>query len=147
MEAKIIQRYAKKTIPQLLKLAQKHFNTYIRERDKKDGFFICISCNQPKALDQMNAGHYMNMGHHSRTRFDEENCFGQCVRCNLYLSGNLVGYRVGIVNKIGLEKVAALEIRAKEQVKWDKYGLIDIIETYKQKLKDLKPSIVRQLRA
>lgn len=138
MESKTIQRYAKKSIPDLLKLAQKHFNTYIRLRDQKDGYFICISCMQPKGLDQMQAGHYLSGGHNAKTRFDEDNVNGQCVRCNMYLSGNQVGYRIGLVNKIGLDKVAAIEIKMRTPHKWDKMSLVYIIETYKVKCKQLK---------
>lgn len=138
MEAKTVHRYSKSTVPQLLKIAQKHFNTYIRLRDQKDGYFICISCNIPKGLDQMHAGHYLSAGHNARTRFDEQNCWGQCIRCNYHLSGNQVGYRIGLVNKIGLEKVMEIEQKSRQIVKWDRYTLIDLIETYKAKCKEFK---------
>lgn len=138
MELKQVKRYDSKTVQQLLKIAQKWFNTYIRERDKKDGYFVCISCHMPKGLDQIQAGHFLSMGHHSKTRFDEDNCHSQCKKCNLFLSGNQIGYRIGLVNKIGLERVIALEEKSHQIVKWDRYTLIDLIETYKNKVKDLK---------
>ena len=138
MDKKTVQRYSKSTVPQLLKIAQKHFNTYIRLRDQKDGYFICISCMQPKGLDQLQAGHYLSGGHNAKTRFDEDNVNGQCVRCNMYLSGNQVGYRIGLVNKIGLDKVMAIETKMRTTNKRDRYTLIDLIETYKAKCKEFK---------
>lgn len=138
LDLKAIKRYEKKSVPDLLKIAQKWFNAYIRERDKKDGFFICISCNIPKGLDQLQAGHYLSGGHNAKTRFDEDNVNGQCVRCNMYLSGNQVGYRIGLVNKIGLDRVAAIETKMRTVNKWDRFTLIEIIETYKAKCKQFK---------
>jgi hypothetical protein len=137
MDSKIVKRYEKKSIPDLLKIAQKYFNLYVRLRDQKNGYFICISCNVPKGIEQMHAGHYLSAGHNARTRFDEQNCWGQCIRCNYHLSGNQVGYRIYLVAKIGPDKVAELEQKSRQTVKWDRYSLIDLIETYKEKSKQL----------
>ena len=123
MTAKQIQKYNGKTVSELLKIAQKKFNKFIRERDKEKG---CISCNGKV----QQAGHYLSQGHHSALRFDENNTNGQCIRCNLYLSGNLINYRQGLIKKIGAEKVEWLESYPKKAHKWDKFSLIEIILKY-----------------
>lgn len=38
-----------------------------------------------------------------------DNCHKQCAPCNTHLSGNLVLYRVNLINKIGLDRVEWLE--------------------------------------
>lgn len=132
MEAKEIQRYKDKSVPQLLKIATKHFNLFIRNRDSKNGYFKCISCQKVKSVDQMCAGHYLSAGNNSVFRFDELNVNGQCnAYCNMFLSGNLVNYRMGLVNKIGKENVEWLEQNAKKPYRWDRFTLIDIIIKYK----------------
>lgn len=82
----------------------------------------------------MNAGHYKSAGHNGSIRFNEDNVHGQCVRCNLHLHGNEVNYREGLINKIGIDKVELLESFARQMHKWDRFGLIYVIETYKAKL-------------
>lgn len=134
MEAKTIKKYDKYTVSQLIKKAQVTFNKFIRLRDAKDGFFICISCRIPKPLNQMNAGHYLSTGHNTAVRFNEDNCHSQCIRCNRHLHGNQSNYRIGLVNKIGLQRVEALEKSANKTIKYDRFTLIDLIETYKQKV-------------
>lgn len=116
-------------LPQLLKKTQKIVNAYIRERDKDRG---CISCGG--SVDH--AGHYFSQGSHSALRFDESNIAGQCVKCNLYLSGNLAYYRIGLVKRHGEAFVADLERKAQANrlKKWDRQSLEEIILYYKEKM-------------
>lgn len=96
------------------------FSKWIRERDKK-----CVTCNG----NAENAGHFW----HNCLDFDEENINGQCVRCNMWLSGNLAQYSIYLLNKLGEEKFKALEKRHWESMKGDKKDLqyyLDIIEKY-----------------
>ena len=128
LSANTIQKYNKKTVPQLLKLCQQTFNKYIRQRDADKP---CISCQKGRVE---NAGHYLSQGHHSALRFNENNTNGQCVRCNLYLSGNLINYRTNLLKKIGEENVLQLEQTNKKAHKWNRFELIEKIESYKSLL-------------
>jgi hypothetical protein len=115
------------TLPKLKKKAQDTFNRWIRERDKNFG---CISCGA--SIDH--AGHYFSSGHHSALTFDEQNVHGQCLRCNNFMHGNLVYYRMGLVNRYGDEYVKELERKNKREAKkWDRVELEDIIQQYKLK--------------
>lgn len=93
-----------KTLTERLKEAQAVFNRWIRLRD---GSF-CISCQQP-VTTQIHAGHYRTTKAASQLRFNEDNCHSQCVKCNNYLSGNIILYRQALVKKIGIGKVEELE--------------------------------------
>lgn len=115
LTSNIIKKYDNKTVPQLLKLCQQVFNKYIRQRDSH---LPCISCQKGRVE---NAGHYLSQGHHSALRFNENNTNGQCIRCNLYLSGNLIHYRTYLVEKIGEEKVLQLEQTKKTAHKWNRF--------------------------
>ncbi|MBO9671945.1 MAG: recombination protein NinG [Sphingobacteriaceae bacterium] len=136
LTAKVIQKYKKESVSKLIKLAEKHFNAYIRLRDDRGGYFVCISCNSTKAITTAyHAGHYLSAGHHSYHRFNELNVHGQCLRCNCHLHGNLIPYRTNLVKKIGEQAVLELESTKNLSIKWDRLDLIAIIETYKSKLK------------
>jgi hypothetical protein len=128
-----IKKYNSKSVPELLKLAEKVFNKFIRERDSEDGWFRCISCQVPKKTEQMNAGHYMSAGHNGSVRFDEDNCWGQCIACNCHLHGNLIRYRENLIRKIGEDSVKRLESISRITKKWDRLELIEIICRYKEK--------------
>jgi len=93
-----------KTLTEHLKDAQAVFNRWIRLRD---GSF-CISCQQP-VTTQIHAGHYRTTKAASQLRFNEDNCHSQCVKCNNYLSGNIILYRQALVKKVGIGKVEELE--------------------------------------
>jgi hypothetical protein len=132
------RKAALKTIPDLLKEAQRVFNAYIRERDRLAGH-SCISSG--RALDwsgnAVDAGHYRSVGAAPHLRFDERNVHAQSKHDNQWRAGNVVDYRLGLIQRIGLEAVIALE--SDNQVhKWTREELIAIRDTYKQKLKALK---------
>lgn len=99
-----------KTKSDYLKEAQAAFNAYVRARDKDDA---CISCGNYVLNDQIgggwDAGHYRSTGSAPHLRFHLWNCHKQCVKCNRFLSGNVAEYRKGLIKKIGIEKVEALE--------------------------------------
>jgi len=101
---------AMQTKPQLLKKAQAAFNAFIRSRDELKP---CISCGAPLNLDKLggafDCGHYRSVGSSPHLRFDERNAHGQCKHCNRYLAGNHVAYRHGLIERIGLAEVEALE--------------------------------------
>jgi hypothetical protein len=121
------------TIQELIKATQIIFNKYIRLRDKGQ---VCISC-QKKPLKE-NAGHYFNANNHWNVRFNELNVHLQCEHCNTYLSGNLIEYRKGLINKIGEEQLTLLEMEGHKTRKFTKDELKEIINIYKKKIKQLE---------
>lgn len=131
-----------KSLSTLLNDLQKVFNTYIRERDTKydkgQAFFVCISCQQPKDLSHMHAGHFFSQGGHPATRFDEDNVYGQCDRCNYFYSGNLLAYKENLIKKIGAERFGRLEIRSQNRSKMMVFEVNLLIGEYKKKIEELK---------
>lgn len=123
-----------KTVQELLKETQVVFNAYIRERDKGKP---CISCGNPKPK-KVNAGHYYSSGGHKAVTFDESNVHLQCEHCNTFLSGNLIEYRKGLIERIGISEVERLEKVAQNERKYTREELREIKEKYKQKIKELK---------
>ena len=123
---------ALKTRSQWLKEAQIEFNRYIRERDRD---LPCISCGRFHG-GSYDAGHYRSVGAAPHLRFNEDNCWRQCVPCNQHKSGNVVEYRIRLVQKIGAAMVDWLE-GPHEPVKYTIEQAKDIKAQYKAKLKIL----------
>jgi hypothetical protein len=125
------------TIPDLIKLAQVEFNAFIRARDKGKP---CICCGRPLDGDgiggSVDAGHYRSTGSASHLRFNEDNCHAQSKQCNRWGAGRAVDYRIGLIERIGLERVEALE-NNNTQKKWTREELREIREIYKQKRKNV----------
>lgn len=89
-----------------LKDTQQAFNAWIRQRDIGQP---CISCGTTADV-QYCAGHYRTTAAAPELRFEPLNVHLQCNRnCNMGKSGNLLGYRPGLIKKIGIESVEWLE--------------------------------------
>lgn len=123
------KKEALKTRREWLNEAQVVFNRYIRERDVD---LPCISCG--RVANSWDAGHYRSVGAAPQLRFNEDNVHKQCVHCNQHKSGNAIEYRIGLVKRIGTEKVEMLE-SCNEPVKWTIDDAKQIKSVYNQKLK------------
>lgn len=101
-----------KTKPQLTKEAQQAFNRYIRLRDHNQP---CISCGAPADSTEALRGGYFDCGHYRSTgsmptlRFEPLNSHKQCKQCNRNLSGNVVEYRLRLIDRIGIKNLEWLE--------------------------------------
>jgi Bacteriophage Lambda NinG protein len=101
---------ALKTRGQWVAIAQAAFNAYVRARDAGKPCICCgrMSAGQTHGGD-WDAGHYRSRGSAPHLRFDERNVHAQLKQCNRYQSGNVVGYRAGLIQRIGLDALEALE--------------------------------------
>jgi len=99
-----------KTKSQWLREAQTAFNSYIRARDKGKP---CISSGRMEqdrfTGGHFDAGHYRSTGAAAHLRFCTWNCHAQSKHDNRDLSGNIVEYRKRLIDRIGLDRVEALE--------------------------------------
>lgn len=126
-----------RTRSEWLKLAQQAFNAYIRKRDILR-HKVCICCGRP-LIEQghgggFDCGHYRSIGSAPHLRFCEDNAHGQTKQCNRWGSGRAVDYRLGLINRIGLEAVERLEADQTPR-KWTIEELIELRKLYKQKLR------------
>lgn len=96
-----------KTKAQHAQEAQAVVNRYVRLRDAADG---CISCDKPAEWGgQWHASHFRSRGAAPHLRFNLLNIHKACSVCNSHLSGNLMGYRPKLIEKIGADRVEWLE--------------------------------------
>ena len=127
-----------KTRGEWIKETQAVFNAFIRTRDQLAGH-NCISSGRPLdwSGNNVDAGHYRSRGSAPHLRFNEDNCHAQTKQENRYASGNVVDYRIGLIARIGLARVEALEADNTPR-KWTIEELKAIKSEYKQKLKELQ---------
>ena len=134
------KREALKGLPELKREAQHAFNAYIRARDRKAGH-PCICCGKPLRWGvfggAVDAGHYRSTGSADTLRFHEDNCHAQDAQCNRHGAGRAVDYRLGLIARIGLERVEALEA-ANAPAKWQRDELRAIRDGYRVKVRQLE---------
>jgi hypothetical protein len=117
-------------LPKLLAKCQTVFNRWVRERDSGKK---CISCG---SYNIAHASHYYPVGMYSGVRFDEDNVHASCISCNTYKHGNLHEYRLGLLERIGKERLELLDHKARiyKLRKWHSSELEELINKYgKQK--------------
>lgn len=120
--------------------AQAAFNAYIRYRDISAGH-NCICCGKPfepaKPGGSVDAGHYLSRGSHPNLAFDERNVFAQRKNCNRPGGTTAAAFRLGVIARIGLAAVEALESdTTPRRYRSDDYRRIR--DEYRAKLRELK---------
>lgn len=120
-----------------LKNLQEVFNKFIRLRDKD---LPCISCGRFHQ-GQWHAGHYKTVGGNPELRFNEDNVHRQCSACNNHKSGDIVNYRINLVERIGIERVEFLERKDHPPLKLTIEEIKDLIKVYKNKCKELERAV------
>lgn len=132
------RKEAIKTIPVLLKEAQEAFNEFVRLRDAGKP---CICCGLPLSAGDVgglfDCGHYRSTGSASHLRFHEDNAHGQRKQCNRWGAGRAVDYRLGLIARIGLERVEALETNNTPH-KWSKDEVRAIRDEYRDRVNAAK---------
>jgi len=129
-EKKIKQKEDLLTLQDYLKMTQQVFNKFIRQRDEGKP---CFSCGK-KINGVVHASHYYNANNHYNVRFDENNVFICCYKCNVQLSGNLIEYGINLEKYIGKEEFIILREKAYLTRKFTKDELKELIKIYKERL-------------
>ena len=98
-----------KTARDWTKEAQIAWNFYVRMRDYGKPCASCGAMPEQKYGGTMDCSHYRSVGAAPHLRFHLHNAAAACVRCNRHLSGNIAALRVGMIERIGIDKVEAIE--------------------------------------
>ena len=122
---------AKKTISKLKKELDKWFSLYIRLREANEyGMVQCFTCGVVRGYkDGMQNGHFQSRKHMA-TRFDEENCQVQCLKCNIFDSGQQYLFSLRLDEKYGEGTAEELEFLARTTMKFSRYDFEDKISYY-----------------
>ena len=129
----------KKTISKLKKELDTIFSVYIRLREANEyGYCQCHTCGVVRHYkDGMQNGHFQSRKHLS-TRFDEENCQVQCVKCNMFSQGEQFKFGLNLDSKYGEGKAVELEFLARRIFKISRVEYEEKISYYKDLVENLK---------
>ena len=95
----------------------------VRARDK-----YCVLCGESFRLQ---CGHLFSRVNHS-TRWDLNNCFGQCPGCNLRHEHDPVPFYRWFQGKFGMEAFDALYEKHKQKAKFKIFELEKMYEKFKE---------------
>ena len=131
----------KPTVSSLKKKLDIIFSKYIRLKDADaSGNVECYTCGVVKHVKEMQNGHFQSRKHTS-TRFLHTkyitNCKPQCVKCNIYSEGEKWIFGNKLVSEYGQDAVDELIRESNKSVNLSKGDLIELIEHYKESLKNL----------
>lgn len=145
----LAERKAKlKTRREWIAEAQAVVNKVARLRDILAGHG-CISCgSRPDARfgGAMDAGHYRSVGSAPHARFYLPNIRLQCKRCNRDLGGAAVNYRMGLIERIGINRVEEIE-SMQWTAKWSVEYLQRLKKVMNKKARRLEKRIEQQREA
>jgi len=85
----------------------------------------------------MQNGHFQSRKHMA-TRFDEENCQVQCIKCNIFDSGQQYLFSLRLDEKYGEGRAEELEYLARTTLKISRAEYEDYISYYKNIVENLK---------
>lgn len=94
-----------KPLSHWLKATERVVNHYVLTRDRARP---CISCGTFDTV-QWEAGHFKSVGAHREMRYLATNIHKQCHRCNVQFSGNIHGYREGLLARYGQQILDELD--------------------------------------
>ena len=113
------------------------FSQYIRKKNSDHGKSQCFTCGKIDDWQKLQNGHFQSRRHYS-TRWDEDNCQVQCIKCNIFLYGSQYKFGLELNKKFGSGTAEDLHIKAQKQVKFQNYELLEMIKLYEEKFNKLK---------
>jgi hypothetical protein len=117
------------------------FSLYIRLRDaNSSGYARCVTCNKLYHVKQLQAGHFVP-GRHNSILYDERNVHAQCYLCNMILKGNPRKYDAFMRAKYGQDVIDELDSMDADMRRWTPAELLELIQHYKQRVKELSYKI------
>ena len=115
------------------------FSTYIRMRDADEyGRVQCCTCSTVAHWSEMDCGHFISR-YNLSTRFDERNCHAQCKICNQFHGGMQFEHELYIEVRYGMIIPYELEQLSHKATYLMQHEIDELIEVYKQKIKNLEP--------
>ncbi|WP_374520353.1 recombination protein NinG [Hydrogenophaga sp.] len=127
------RKAAVKTNGQKKAEAQRAVNAFVRARDAN---LACISCGRMHE-GAWHAGHFRSRGSAPHLALDPRNIHRQCAPCNLFLHGNLIGFRAGLISRYGEDFVKELEADHYPR-HYSGHDYEEIKREYRAKLKEIE---------
>jgi hypothetical protein len=126
-----------KTLSVLILEADRAFSTFIRfSVAAHDGRIRCFICSHPVPWKSSHCGHFIDRDQ-MPTRYDEMNCHPICYQCNCVDPLHKEKYAFMMMQIYGPAAVAELREKSKGVAKYMRHELIELIDKYKERVKEL----------
>lgn len=137
-----ISKYmADKSLPKLKKELDRIFSIYIRLRHADtQGNCKCFTCGKVAHYKRMQNGHFQSR-RFLPTRFNEQNCQVQCVKCNMFMQGEQYKFAKFLDIEYQEGTSTHLEQLARSSCKFMRCDYMDLIKEYKAKVQLLTSNI------
>tara|TARA_R100001443_G_scaffold2640_4_gene8650 strand:+ start:207 stop:593 length:387 start_codon:yes stop_codon:yes gene_type:complete len=113
------------------------FSRYIRwYYADHTGYVECYTCGVQKPVKEMQCGHFQSRRHYA-TRWKEDNCRPQCVKCNMFEQGQQYIFGQKLISDLGEEAVDDLIKLSRTTIKTTEEEYKVLIDYYTLKLKEL----------
>ena len=126
------------SIPKLIKKADRLFQRLrVLEEVDEQGYGFCITCIKPVRLhhSKLDGGHFIGKGLGGAflaVRYEKNNVWPQCIRCNRFQSGNYSIYRDNLIKIVGVVEVERLEKEKYKPIVFLRSFLEEILESFKR---------------
>lgn len=127
------------SLSELKEIAWKLFSEKVRrgEADSR-GYVKCVSCGITKHWKEGDAGHWPSIaGRNNSILFEKRGVHFQCKQCNIFKSGNPLGYDEYMKKRYGRKVMDELIKLKRQTVKYDKLDYIEMIDRFTQELNNL----------
>lgn len=102
------------------------------------GMCACCSCGKRQHWKEMQGGHYIPRGK-TATKLEEHNINPQCVSCNHFHKETAkCQYAIWMIETYGYTYVKWLEAESRKEKKWSRPEILELIEGFKERLKQLE---------
>jgi hypothetical protein len=119
------------TVSSLKKKVWTAFSLHIRKKYADwRGYETCVTCGKKDHYKNLQAGHFIQ-GRHNQVLFDERNVHPQCVKCNVFKSGNLVEYYGFMLKTYGQDVIDELRKLDKKNKQFTIKELEKLLKKYK----------------
>jgi 5-methylcytosine-specific restriction endonuclease McrA len=126
---------AQQTTSSLKKRLDQIFSIYIRNKftDEK-GCGKCFTCGAPGTIKTLQCGHFISRRHYP-TRWEEDNCRPQCVKCNMFNQGNSPAFGIHLQSELGEGIIQKLETKKNNKFDLSVFVLNLLIKEFTTKIK------------
>lgn len=133
----ITQKPKEKSLSVLIKEADLVFGEYIKLRDTKNGVINCFICGKRVKRNEAEVMHFIPRSN-MRTRYEEINAHAGDIDCNKFDDNHYLRYHERLLFTYGEDAVINLLALKYSQMKYVRSDLIEMIEDFKLRIKQLK---------
>lgn len=134
----MISKRLDKSLSTLIKEADTVFSEFVRlSNSNGNGYLDCFVTGDRLHWKYADAAHFIDR-RHMATRYDLMNIHPTTIFSNRFDEFHKFNYRQKMFEVYGVQQVYALEAKSKQLTKFTRSELLELIDTYKLKLKELK---------